>query len=110
MFQVSVKTKPVSKDEESCLEFNIANEPQMCLVSLRISQFIQYTYSNLYRVGIVSETDIKNRNVRVKFMHPPYQSRSCKWPAWEDFCWVPNTNVIIKIDTSSLSTVTGRSY
>ena len=43
-------------------------------------------------------------------MHPPYQSRSYKWPAREDFCWVPNTNVIIKIDTPSLSTMTGRPY
>ena len=59
---------------------------------------------------MVCETDIENRDVRVKFIHPPYQSKSYRWLVLEDFCWVPNTNVITKIDTSSLSTVTGKQH
>ena len=35
--QVTIKTKCVSEDEEFCLEFNLTNEPQMCIDTLQIS-------------------------------------------------------------------------
>ena len=110
MSQVTIKTKCVSEDEEFCLEFNLTNEPQMCIDILRISQFILCKYDHFYWLGMICETDVENRDVRVKFMHPPYQSRSYRWPVREVFCWVPNTNVITKIDAPSLCTVTARQY
>ena len=76
--QVTIKTKCVSEDE-FCLEFNLTNETQMCIDTLRISQFIRCNYDHLYWVEMVCETDIKYRDVRVKFMHPSYQSRSYRW-------------------------------
>ena len=41
-------------------------------------------------------------------MHPCYPSRSYHRPSQEDVCWVPSTNLLLKIDTPT--TVTGRQY
>ena len=46
--QVNIETKCVSEDEEFCLEFNLTNEPQMCIDTLRIAQFILCKYNHLY--------------------------------------------------------------
>ena len=92
--QVTIKTKCVSEDE-FYLEFNLTNEPKMCIDNLQISQFILCKYDHLYCIGMACETDIKNRDVRVKLMHPFYQSRSYRWPIGEDFYWVPNTTTLL---------------
>ena len=52
----------------------------MCFDTLQISQFILCKYDHLNWVGMARETDVENRDVRVKFMLPPYQSRSYRWP------------------------------
>ena len=105
--QVTIKTKHVPKKEEFCLEFNLTNEPQMFFDTLRISQFILCKYDNLYWNGMACETDVENRDFKwsscihlIKVDHT----------GQDGFCWVPNTNLITKIDAPSLSTVTGRQY
>ena len=38
--------------------------------TLKISQFTLCKYDNLYWIGMACETDVENRDVRAKFMHP----------------------------------------
>ena len=76
MSQSTIKTKCVSVDKEFCLEFNLTNKRQMCFYTLQISQFILGKYNNFYWVGMVCKTDVKNRDIRLTFMHSPHQSRS----------------------------------
>ena len=48
------------------------------------------------------------KDLKIKFMHPHGPSPSFVWPSFEDICWVPNNEILCKID--SLCTKTGRSY
>ena len=105
--QVTIKTKCVSEDE-FYLEFNLTNEPKMCIDNLQISQFILCKYDHLYCVGMACETDIKNRDVRVKLMHPKQIIQVAYWRGL--LLGSKHNNIITKTDTPSLSTVTGRQY
>ena len=49
----------------------------MCFDTLLLSQLKLCKYD---WVGMACETDVEKRDVRAKFMHPPYQSRSYRWP------------------------------
>ena len=67
-------------------------------------------YDNQKWIGMVTEVDINQEDVLIKFMHPPYPSRSFTWPSQEDNCWVPITNIVCKIATPALSTTSGHQY
>ena len=45
-----------------------------------MAQFILRKYDDLHWVGMVSELNKKEHDVKIKLMHPNYPSISYKWP------------------------------
>ena len=56
----------------------------------------------------VLKIDQENKDVLVKFLHPPLPSRSLHWSERDDNCYVPNTNILCIIQPPV--TCTGRQY
>ena len=56
----------------------------------------------------MGEVDQENKDVSIKFLHPPYPSTSFHWPSRNDICWVPNIHLLCGILPPS--TQTGRQY
>ena len=65
-------------------------------------------YDNKPWIGVIEEIDVINKDFQVRFMHPCFPTMSYHWPFQEDVCWVPSTNILVKINAPT--TVTGRQY
>ena len=76
---------------------------------MKPAQFVVSFYDNFYWVGMVSEIDQENEDVKIKFMHPHFPSKSLKW-ADNDVCWIAIIGVPCTINPPSLVTHTGKQY
>ena len=105
----AIAAKRVSEDKEFALEFDLVlGRKNQRAAKIAMSDFIVCLYDGHYWVGLVDEVDEENDDVRVKFMHPHFPSRSYCWPSREDKCFVPTVNVLCRVEPPS--TNTGRQY
>ena len=99
----------MSEDKEFALEFDLVlGSKNQRAAKLAMSDFIVCLYDGHYWVGLIDEVDNENDDVKVKFMHPHFPSRSYCWPSREDKCFVPIVNVLCRVEPPSTST--GRQY
>ena len=109
--KTKIGTKVVSEQEEYSFVFNFQADDfdkENLFTQINLAEFVCSIYDNVPWIGVVEEIDIENKDFQVKFMHPSYPSRSYHWPSQDDVCWVPSTNLLLKVDTPM--TVTGRQY
>ena len=59
---------------------------------------------------MVSEVDLESKEVKVKFMHTGYPSNSHIWPTRDDICWVPQTHLLVTLETPFTSSISARQY
>ena len=105
----AIAAKRVSEDKEFALEFDLVlGRKNQRAAKLAMSDFIVCLYDGHYWVGLVDDVDYENDDVKVKFMHPHFPSRSYYWPSREDKCFVPTVNVVCRVEPPSTST--GRQY
>ena len=111
----TIAMKYCSKDEEVVTTFSFSHENESAPNVNRESPdninplyFVSCLYNQHWWIGLVIEKDEHEEDLKIKFMHPHGPSPSFVWPSFEDICWVPNNEILCKID--SPSTKTGRSY
>ena len=75
---------------------------------IKIMEFIACHYNSFWWIGLVKEIGHEQGDILVEFMHPHGPSRTFKWPAREDFCWMPFDKFMCKVDEPN--TMTGRMY
>ena len=76
--------------------------------NVKALDFVSCYYDNYCWIGLVLGKDDHQEDSRIKFMHPDGASPSFVRFSFEDICWVPNHNILCRID--SLTTKTCRSY
>ena len=59
---------------------------------------------------MVCDTDSEIDEMKIKFMHPQYPSRSYNWPRRDVFCWVPTVKIITIISAPSVTSSGAQQY
>ena len=104
-----VTYKRVSDDEVAAGTFTFFDIVLADQISnIKIMEFIACQYDSFWWIGLVKEIGHEQGDILVKFMHPHGPSRTFKWPAREDLCWVPFDKFMCKVDAPN--TMTGRMY
>ena len=101
--------KRVSEQNDYTATFEFGNTTiQSHELQLKVSQFIACVYDDSPWIGTILEIDEANRDILVKFLHPPLPTRSFHWPEREDKCYIPDTNILSIVKPPVIST--GRQY
>lgn len=107
----TIEARRVSSDQTTALTFNLCNKQLTLPVKiddLSPGSFIACIYDNLWYFGMVSEVNVEENDVIVKFLHPHGPSPSFFWPQREDACAIPITHAIAIVEPPK--TMTGRAY
>ena len=59
---------------------------------------------------MVSKVNLESKEVKVKFMDPNYPSNSYEQPTHDDVCWVPQTHLLVTLETPFTSSISARQY
>ena len=103
-----IEAQIVSEQINPSTRFDFQKDEESIDKKFAISDYVSVLYDEKAWIGIIQDIDSVNQDCKVMFYHPPYPSRSYYWPKHEDLLWVPNTDVLLKIDTPV--TATGRQY
>ena len=87
--------KRTSEDKEPSYVHNFKNQTKQNYV-VQALDYVSCLHDNKWWVGII--TNVDKEDVQVKFMHPSGPSRSFQWLHVNDFCWVPNDDILYKTD------------
>ena len=82
--------------------------PTICFNDIRINDYIACRYDEQWWIGLIEEVNKEEEDVKISFLHPPGPAASFIWPARKDACFIPITDLIMKVDTPH--TLTGRTY
>ena len=97
--------KRTSEDKEQSYVHYFKNQTKQNYV-VQALDYASCLHDNKWWVGII--TNVDKEDVQVKFMHPSGPTRSVQWPHVNDFCWVPNDDILCKTDIPITSS--GRLY
>ena len=64
------------------------------LSNITPSTYVTCLYDLFWWVGIVSNVDIEQGDVKVDFMHPHGPRKTFNWPESDDTCYVPTKNIL----------------
>ena len=76
----------------------------------KLQEFVAAIYDSHWWVGMVVQVSKNSWEFQVKFMTPHGPRTTFNWPARDDVCWVPLTNIIRVLQPLSLTSGSGRSY
>ena len=69
--------------------------------------YVTCLYDSFWWVGLVTQVDVEQGDVKVQFMFPHGPHKTFNWPETGDLCYVPIKNILCQI---SSHTTTGRTY
>ena len=84
-------------------DFNLPTTFQLC--DIRPMTYVTCLYDSFWWVGLVTQVDVEQGDVKVQFMFPYGPHKILNWPETEDSCCVPIKNILCQI--SSPTTTTG---
>nr|XP_047131778.1 uncharacterized protein LOC124810743 [Hydra vulgaris] len=96
-------TKLCSVDEEFALIHDLKRT-----VNLVPVDYACVSYKQKWWIGVIEDINLEEKDVLVKFMCPNAPARSFKWPPKESQCWIPDAQIICKVEV--LITKTGLCY
>ena len=110
MEQYKIAYKRTAEDESFVGIYNMSDKPPtaICCKDLKINDYVACRYGLQWWIGLVQQVDQEEEDVKICFLHPPGPAASFIWPIRNDFCLIPITDVILKVDTPN--TITGQTY
>ena len=87
-------------------DFNLLTTFQ--LSDIRPMTCVTCLYNSFWWVGLVTQVDVEQGDVKVQLMFPRGPRKTFNWPDTEDSCYGPIKNIICQI--SSPTTTTGQTY
>ena len=82
--------------------------PQLSNCVISDQWYMACLYNSFWWVGLVTQVDVEQGDVKVQLMFPRGPRKTFNWPDTEDSCYGPIKNIICQI--SSPTTTTGRTY
>ena len=77
-------------------------------MTVKPMEYVSCAYDGYWWIGIVVECDDNEKDRKIKFFHPHGPCKQFSWPQTDDVCWIPNNNIICKVNTPT--TTSGRLY
>ena len=78
-------------------------------LNIKVLEYVCCTYSENLWTGLITDVDMKEKDAKIKFLHPSLQSNSFVWSQRDNLCWVPFSNIHCRINVL-LATSLGRTY
>ena len=67
-------------------------------------------YDDKWWIGIVIEINQEDVDAEVKFLQPRGPSTYFNWPERDDYCFIPNINILKKLSFPQACSSSGRNY
>ena len=100
-----ISHKFTSKDENFADSFDFKNyTPIVNIDELKQATYVSCVYNTFWWVGMVSQVDENEGDVKIELLHPHGPKKSFHWPTPSDACYVPLKNVLCNITLPTTST------
>ena len=73
-----------------------------------IGSYVACTFDNIWWIRVVEEASEDEADVKIKLMQFNPGTKTFRWPSKGDKCWIPCTNILTVIKTSSHISVNSR--
>ena len=101
--------KLTSEDREFLqLHFDKSLTKEIDTKSIKYFSYVSCIYNTFWWVGIVTEVNIHESDLKIEFLHPHGPRKTFSWPSVADKCFVPALNILGII--TAPTTITGRIY
>ena len=104
--KITHKLSSVDESHAGTHDYNLPTTFQLC--DIRPVTYVTCFYNYFWLVGLVTQVDVEQGNVKVQLMFPHGPHKTFNWPETEDSCYVPIKNILCQI--SSPTTITGQNY
>ena len=73
--------------------------------SINCFSYVSYIYDTFWWVGIVTEVNVHEGDLKTEFLHPHGPRKTFSWPSVANKCFVPVSNILCVI--TAPTTITG---
>ena len=87
-------------------DFNKSLTKKIDIKKIKCFSYVSCTYNTFWWVGIVTEVNIHEGDLKIKFLHPHRPRKTFSWPSV--ICFVPASNILCVI--TAPTTTTGQMY
>ena len=60
--------------------------------AVRLGVYVVVVYEHSWWIGVVTEVNEDEKDVKIKFMHPKGPATYFNWPQRDNYCYFANTN------------------
>ena len=105
----NIQFKRISNDSVFCGNHNFFfSKANYTVHDLPVMTYVACSYDDLWWIGFVENISQDEGDIKIQFLHPNGPSNNFFWPPREHYCWVPCSNVLLKIKAPITSN--GRLY
>ena len=104
--KIAHKLSSENESHDGTHDFNLPTTFQLC--DIRPMTYVTCLYDSFWWVGLVTQVDVEQGDVKVQFKFPHEPHKTFNGPETEDSCYVPIKNILCQI--SIPTTTTGRTY
>ena len=80
------------------------------LDTVTLGCYVAVVCDDKWWIGIVTETNLEEVDAKVKFLHPNSPSICFNWPGRDDYCFIPDTNILKKLSVPQACSSSERNY
>ena len=73
--------------------------------NIKYFSYVSYIYDTFWCVGIMTEVNVHEGDLKIKFLHPHGPRKTFSWPSVAGKCFIPASNILCAI--TALTTITG---
>ena len=101
--------KLASEDSEFLqFDFDKSLTKEIDIKNIKCFSYISCIYDTFWWVGIVTEVNVHEGDLKTEFLHPHGPRKTFSWPSVADICFVPASNILYII--TAPTTTTGQMY
>ena len=101
--------KLTSEDREFLqFDFDKSLTKEIDIKNIKCFLYVSCIYDTFWWVGIVTEVNVHEGDLKIEFLHPHGPSKTFSWPSVADKCFVLASNILFVITVPT--TITGRMY
>ena len=104
--KIAHKLLSEDKSQAGTHDFNLPTTFQLC--DIEPMTYVTCLYNSFWWVGLVTQVDVEQGDVKVQLMFPHGPHKTFNWPEAEDSCYVPIKNIVCQI--SSPTKTIGQTY
>ena len=104
-----VANKLTSGDREFLqFDFNKSLTEEIDIKNIKFFSYVSCIYDTFWWVGIVTEKNVHESDLKIEFLHPHGPRRTFSWPSVTDKCFAPASKILCI--TTAPTVITGQMY